>query len=77
MTSISAILMDTAEFCIIKQVIAQSDVGYSSRRGNEEFAKLIGGRRFDDKPTKTTKPNTPEQLELFGPEVDLGKKENT
>ena len=56
---------------------ATPDVGYSSQRGNEEFGKLIGGRRFDDKPTKTTKPNTPEQLELFGPEVDLGKKENT
>ena len=27
MTSTSAILMDTAEFCIIKQVIAQSDGG--------------------------------------------------
>jgi hypothetical protein len=45
----------------------------------EEFAKRMGDRRYDEEGmvVKFKNKTRPQQLELFGPEVDLGTKPKT
>ena len=58
------------------------DVGPSSAKGSELFARAMeaaGGRRFDEEGmvVKFKDDSRPQQLELFGPAVDLGTKPKT
>ena len=51
-------------------------VGLTNKQASEEFAKRMGDRRYDEEGmvVKFKNKTRPQQLELFGPEVDLGTK---
>ena len=58
---------------------ATPNVGLTNKQASEEFAERMGNRRYDEEGmvVKFKNKTRSQQLELFGPEVNLGTKPKT